>query len=174
MQVRELIEVFQKKDEKGQMGYVILPSSGEYEGLTEEERTYFFQFNPRVSNKLFLSSYTDNQYPHHDVATRNLQLDMNTAVEDTGLVSFMLLQYCGGKLSVSSYPTWKEAYIDMKKRLAMVLDIADFDKLTQFINAHCEFVSLTSRSAAIMNVGEGFAWKIITLMNNGESIKILE
>lgn len=56
----------------------------------------------------------------------------------------------------------------------MVLDIADFDKLTQFINAHCEFVSLTSRSAAIMNVGEGFAWKIITLMNNGESIKILE
>ncbi len=169
--------------EQTQTGYVVLASEGEFAKSSEEERTFFFQapkyYRPE---KLYLSSYTDNRYPHHGTTKKNVQISEKSAkrmVEDCGYVTFMLLEDRNLSMRVAdNFLLWKDAYENMKKRVAdfLGLDVScGFEPLTHYVQ-ESQNVQLTSRFAKAVNPQKKSvcSFKIVTVLNGGTSIKIFE
>lgn len=182
MKIEELLTQL-AASEQSKTGYVVLASEGEYKGATEEERTFFFQSPKHYKPEcLYLSSYTDNRYPHHVVKKKNVQLDRESAkqmIEDCGYVTFMLLEDVNFTMSVAdNFFLWKDAYENMKKRLAAFLDLdvsTGFEPLAQYVQ-NGKDVQLNSRSSRTVNRRKKSvcSFKIITILNGGENVKIFE
>lgn len=184
MKFSRLLDAMSEVTTPHNTGYIIFAPTGQIAGLSEQERTYFFQFSGdsvRRNGKIILSSYKDKRYPHHDIAPRNMTIPCtgnDDVVEDCGFVTFTLICWCGAEMRLlGDFPTWKDAYETMRKSVARSLHFDNYDAMMSYAATHSGF-DIDAREAIVRVVNQKTrnrdvcVWRIITTMNTGTSVKV--
>lgn len=182
MKLSNFLNVMEEVKTRHNTGYIIFADTGEFAGLSEEERTYFFQFSGdsiRRNGKIILSSYADNRYPHHNNTRRNLVIGNaidDERIEDCGFVTFTLFCWYRTQMQLlGDYTTWKDAYESMRKSVAKAFKFPDYDSMMTYFDTHNGYEITSRGTIAYIPAEKGYCvWKIVTTLNTGTSVKVFE